>query len=120
MASFLEDFFGNTGTGSSLVSGGLQIGLSAVKNRGDEIRGAYQVELTKLNNDHSLSEEEFQLQLAKLSQNRDAALAQYNDQKRNDTITIVAIVGALVTIVIVTVLLVIRQNPHGSSARGQA
>lgn len=110
--SFITDFFGKDGAGSSLVSSAGQIGLGLVQNEGTKIQGDYQVKLKQLTNDATLSQEQFQLALTKLNAERDSALAEYNDQKRSDTLTLVAVVGGLLLIATVSVLLILKSRKH--------
>ncbi|GAB3568841.1 hypothetical protein GCM10027578_22170 [Spirosoma luteolum] len=109
--SFIADFFGAGGTGSSLVSSAGQIGLGLVKNDATRIQGDYQVQLAKLTNDATLTTEQFNLALNRLTKEREAALATYTDQKRNDMLTLVGIIGGLVAVVVVAVVLIRKPKP---------
>ncbi len=108
--SFVSDFFGAGGTGSSLVSSAGQIGIGLVQNEGSKIQGDYQVKLKQLTNDASLSQDQFQLSLTKLNAERDAALAEANDQKRNDTLKLVAVAGGMLLITIISVVLILKSS----------
>lgn len=108
--SFITDFFGSGGVGSSLVGSAGSVATGLVANKGEEIKGYYKTELQKLTNDATLSNEQFQLELAKLNQTRDAALADYNDQKRGDTLMMVGVVGGLLLIATVSVLLILKRK----------
>ncbi|MVM34991.1 hypothetical protein GO755_33495 [Spirosoma sp. HMF4905] len=108
--SFWSNLFGSGGAGSSLISSAGSIGQGLVKNEGDQIRGDYQVKLAQLTNDATLSKEQFDLSLAKLQADRDSALATYNDQKRNDTLVMVGIIGGLLLIATVSVLLILKRK----------
>lgn len=104
--SFISDFFGDGGTGSSLISSAGTIGIGLVKNDGAKIQSDYQLKLAELTNNAALSKDQFSLALTKLNSEREAALAEYNDQKRNDYLLALGIVGAAITIVLVVVVVV--------------
>ena len=108
--NFFEQLFGTGGAGSSLISSGGAVATGLVKNEGDRIRGDYQVKLLELQKDANLSHDQFQLSLDKLNQDRDAALATYNDQKRSDTLKLVALIGTLLLIATVSVLLIVKRK----------
>lgn len=110
MNNFWTNLFGTGGAGSSLINSGGAIATGLVKNEGDRIRGDYQVKLAELANDSTLSEVEFQLSLNKLTQDRDSALATFNDQKRSDTLKLVGLIGGLIIIAAVSVLLIVKRN----------
>lgn len=108
--SFVTDLFKTGGAGSSLINSGGEIGTGLVKNEGDKIRGEYQVKLAELHNDATLSAAQFQVSLDKLNQDRNSALASYNDQKRGDTLKLVALIGGLFIIASVSILLIVKRN----------
>lgn len=108
--TFLENFLGTGGTGSNLLSGGLQIGLSAVQNKGKEIQSRYAVELQKLTNDGNLNETQFKLELAKLNQQYGMSQARADDEKRNDLLLLVGVVGGLLMVATIAIVLIVRSN----------
>lgn len=107
---FLESFFGQGGTGSTLVGGGLQIGLSAVQNKGKDIQGRYALELQKLTNDGNLNESQFKIELAKLNQQFGVNQASAEDAKREDQLKLVTVVGGLLLLATLAIVLIVRSN----------
>ncbi|GAB2566848.1 hypothetical protein [Spirosoma areae] len=107
--NFWSYFFGSGGTGSSLVSSAGTIGLGIVQNDKAKIQGDYQVKLQGLMNDASLSDAQFQLQLTRLTQEREAALAKFNDEKRTDTLMLVGVIGGLLLVATVLVVLILKK-----------
>lgn len=108
--SAFGDFFGSGGAGSSLIDSGGQIGLGLVNNNGARIQGEYAVALKRLANDASLSEAQLGIEIKKLDAKRDADLALANDQKRADTLRLVAVIGGLILIVTIAVVLILKSN----------
>ena len=76
--SFITDFFGKGGAGTSLIGDAGDIGLGIVQNNGKQIDGQYKVELQKLLNDQTKTKAELEVELGKLNASRDAQLAAVN------------------------------------------
>jgi hypothetical protein len=103
MSDFISTFFGSTGTGTSVVNTGGQIGLGLVNNKTKEIEGNYAVKLTELGNDRSLTTQQFNVELAKLNAQRDQDLAAASSSKLNSVLVLVgvlAVIGAVVAIIL--------------------
>jgi len=111
--SFISDFFGVGGTGSSLLSSAGTIGIGIVQNEGAKIQSDYALQLKSLLNDASLSQDQFKLASTKLEQERQSALAKAQDQKRNDQLIAVAIVGGLVVVTLL-MMKVIKKRANSS------
>lgn len=79
--SFITDFFGKGGAGSSLITVGGNLGASAIANQGEAIKGQYSVELQKLLNDNTKTKAELDAELGRLNATRDAQLAAVNSEK---------------------------------------
>lgn len=102
--SFITDFFGKTGAGSSLVGDAGDIGLGLVQNRGKQIEGEYKVELQKLLNDQTKTKAELDSELAKLNATREAQLGEVKTEQTKlylgYGLAIVAVIGVVVGIVV--------------------
>ncbi|GEM_PF-3093941 len=110
-SGFWSNLLGSGGAGSSLISSAGGIGLGLVKNDAAKIQGDYQVQLAKLTNDASLSKDQFNLALNKLNADREAALAEYKDQARNDGLVALGIVGGFIALIVLTIVLVRNRRP---------
>lgn len=102
--SFITDFFGKTGAGTSLVGDVGDIGIGLVQNRGKQIEGEYKVELQKLLNDQTKTKAELDTELTRLNAQRDAALGEVRTEQTKVYLgyglAIVAVVGIVVGIVV--------------------
>lgn len=109
-SSFWSNLLGSGGAGSSLISSAGTIGIGLVKNDGAKIQADYQLKLAELTNQAASDSAQFKLGLNQLNAEREAALAEYNDQKRNDYLLALGIIGAAITIVLVAVVVVRNRN----------
>jgi hypothetical protein len=102
--SFITDFFGKTGAGTSLVGDVGDIGISLVQNRGKQIEGEYKVELQKLLNDQTKTKAELDSELAKLNASRDAQLGEIKTEQTKlylgYGLAIVAVIGVVVGLIV--------------------
>lgn len=98
------------GVGSSLIETGGSIGLTAVKNKGDEIRADYQLQMQKLLNDSTLSTAQQQLAIQQLNNDRDTKLAEYTAQAKHESLILYGVLGGLAMVLILSVVLLIRKK----------
>lgn len=102
--SFLTDFFGKSGAGTSLISVGGNLGASAIANQGIAIKGQYDVELQKLLNDQTKTKAELDSELGRLNATRDAQLAAVNTEQTKlylgYGLAVVAVIGVVIGIVV--------------------
>lgn len=102
--SFITDFFGTGGAGTSLISVGGNLGASAIKNQGVAIKGQYDVELQKLLNDQTKTKAELDTELGRLNATRDAQLAAVNTEQTKlylgYGLAVVAVIGVAVALVV--------------------
>lgn len=102
-SGLFSSFFGS-GTGSSLITLGGNLGLTALQNRGSQIKGQYSVELQKLLNDQTKTKAQLDAELGRLNAQRDVALGEVRTEQikvyLGYGLAIVAVVGIVVGIVV--------------------